>query len=177
MLKKDKRTERFLELYEKNKKRVFGTAIRYSGNDINLAEEFVQESFLKLYINLDTIDPETVTQWLTVVTKNVAVSYWRSSKKEFPRGLGDEVIDLEKIQPSAEDIYFDNVKRKKFMDLKSEVFQALHKKNERWYEAVNLVYCMDQKQQDVADEMGISIEVLHSVLYRARKWIKENFEL
>ena len=176
MLTDEERREIFKPLYEKNKQHIFTIALRYSGNDEGLAQEFVQESFLKLYKSIDTIEKDIVTQWLTVVTKNVAISYWRSTKREFPKGIGEELYDKDNIQPSAEEVYFDNVKREKLRNLKNEIFEALRKKNERWYEAVTLVYCMEQKQQDVADQMGISIEVLHSVLYRARKWIKENFE-
>ena len=32
------------------------------------------------------------------------------------------------------------------------------------------------KQADVADKMGISLEVLQSVLYRARKWVREHIK-
>ena len=177
MLTREERTRKFKPLYEENKKRIFIIALRYSGNDVNLAEEFVQESFLKLYKNLDIIDANIATRWLTSVTKNVAISYWRSTKKEFPHGIGEELYDKDNLQPSAEETYFDSVKSEKFKNLRDEIFQALRVKNERWYQAVTLVYCMEQRQQDVADQMGISIEVLHSVLYRARKWIKENFEL
>lgn len=176
MLTKEERMEKFKPLYEKNKKHIFAIALRYSGNDINLAEEFVQESFLKLYKNLDTVDEKAAIKWLTVVVKREAISYWRRTKKEFPGGMGSELYD-KKIQPSAEDVYFEDMKHEKFRKMKDEIFGALYQKNERWYEAVTLVYGMDQKQQDAANQMGISIEVLHSVLYRARKWIKENFDL
>ena len=35
---------------------------------------------------------------------------------------------------------------------------------------------MKSQQKDVAREMGISLEVLHSMLYRAKKWIRKNYE-
>lgn len=173
----EERMRKFTPLYEENKRRIFNIALKYSGNDIGLAEEFVQETFFKLYKNLDEIAADVATRWLTSVVKNEAISYWRSTKKEFPQGIGEDLFDKDKIQPSAEEVYFDGVKNEKFKNMRDEIFQALRVKNERWYQAVTLVYCMEQKQQDVADQMGISIEVLHSVLYRARKWIKENFKL
>ena len=30
---------------------------------------------------------------------------------------------------------------------------------------------------EIAEKMGISVEVLHSILHRAREWIKKNFEV
>ena len=47
--------------------------------------------------------------------------------------------------------------------------------NERWYEAMTMVYCLGRKQKDVADAMGISLDVLTALLYRARKWVKKNY--
>ena len=48
--------------------------------------------------------------------------------------------------------------------------------NERWYEAVTLTYCLEKSQREVAEIMGVSVEVLHSMLYRAKKWIRKNYE-
>ena len=35
------------------------------------------------------------------------------------------------------------------------------------------VYLLEKPQKEVAREMGISLEVLHSMLYRAKKWIRK----
>lgn len=48
-------------------------------------------------------------------------------------------------------------------------------KNERWYDAIVLVYYMEMPQAKVAELMGIRLEVLHSLLHRAKKWIKKKY--
>ena len=48
--------------------------------------------------------------------------------------------------------------------------------NERWYDAILLTYFLEKPQKEVADVMGISLENLHSTLYRARQWIRKHYE-
>lgn len=54
------------------------------------------------------------------------------------------------------------------------ILDALYEENENWYEAITMVYCLE-KTKDVAESMGISIQALTGVLYRARKWVKIHY--
>lgn len=56
-----------------------------------------------------------------------------------------------------------------------EIFTNLMEKNERWYDAIVLVYYMEMPQAKAAELMGIRLEVLHSLLHRAKKWIKKKY--
>ena len=56
------------------------------------------------------------------------------------------------------------------------ILDDLYEINERWYDAVTKSYCLNMPQKEVAEEMGVSIEVLHSVLYRAREWVKKRYK-
>ena len=48
------------------------------------------------------------------------------------------------------------------------ILKALKAKNEKWYDAITYVYCMERKQQEVADAMGITLDSLDSMLRRAK---------
>ena len=80
-------------------------------------------------------------------------------------------------EDSAEDAAMKKISNREYFLLKEDILGALYNINERWYDAITLVYCLERNQQEVADELGISIEVLHSVLYRARNWVKKNYKL
>ena len=43
--------------------------------------------------------------------------------------------------------------------------------------SIMLACYMKIPQAEIAEKMGISVEVLHSILHRAREWIKKNFEV
>lgn len=52
----------------------------------------------------------------------------------------------------------------------------IYKEHRIWYDAVMQVYCFGKSQQEAADQLGIAVEVLNSRLYRARQWIRKNYE-
>lgn len=61
------------------------------------------------------------------------------------------------------------------MKLKENIFEALYKKNSRWYDVITITYILGKPQKEVAENMGITLDVLHSTLYRAKKWIRKNY--
>ncbi|WP_420341682.1 sigma factor-like helix-turn-helix DNA-binding protein [[Clostridium] scindens] len=39
-----------------------------------------------------------------------------------------------------------------------------------------MTYVLEKPQKEVAEIMGVKLETLHSMLYRAKKWIRKHFE-
>lgn len=60
--------------------------------------------------------------------------------------------------------------------LYKKISEEMNKKNPRWYEAMVLVYYMDMPQVKAAELMGINLRTLHSLLHRAKNWIKKNYK-
>jgi len=73
-------------LYKENVSKVYRTALYYV-EDHYVAEEIVQEVFLKLYDNLGDICMESVPAWLITTAKNMAKNYLRDSKWETPMAI------------------------------------------------------------------------------------------
>lgn len=178
MSSQNKDNSRFELVYAANKDLIFRTAKKYSDNNDSVAQEITQEVFLQLYIHFDTFEEDYLTAWLVTTAKNTAKNYMKKAARENPDAniaLTAELCPENKTE-SAEEIVFGRMKRNENIRQGSTILEALYDKNERWYEAVTMVYCMEKKQADVAVEMGISIEVLHSVLYRAKQWIKKYYQ-
>lgn len=165
----------YKRVYNNNKERVFKTAMRYSGNNYHVAQEITQEVFLKLYKHFDTFDEDYLTAWLMTTTKNAAKNHMKKVERE----ILDEDIgltsDLHVVDKSAEEIVIERADGEETFRLSRKILDDLYEINERWYDAMTMVYCMEKRQQDVADELGVSIEVLHSVLYRAKKWVRKHY--
>lgn len=76
---------------------------------------------------------------------------------------------------SAEEQFLEDELQKQRLELHEKIFVNLMEKNERWYDAIVLVYYMEMPQAKAAELMGIRLEVLHSLLHRAKKWIKKKY--
>lgn len=163
----------FEAIYKKNADSVYQTALRYSGNH-HEAQEIVQSVFMKLYLNIDDINESAIASWLLTTAKNMAINGKRGLKKEL---LTDDVLYCEdENADNLEDEFIRKIYDEEYRDLAKDIFSKLYAFNSRWYEAITITYFLEKPQKEVADIMGIKIEVLHSILYRAKKWIKKNYE-
>ena len=115
--------------------------------------------------------------WLVTTTKNTAINYMKKRARECPKADIELFSDLysKEYAESAEEHVFHKILQKEKVGYGWTILDALYEENENWYEAITMVYCLERKQKDVAESMGISIQALTGVLYRARKWVKIHY--
>ena len=139
-------------LYKENVSKVYRTALYYV-EDHYVAEEIVQEVFLKLYDNLGDICMESVPAWLITTAKNMAKNYLRDSKWETPM----EEVPEQEVPYSSEGLdaqLIEVLRQKECRELHDTIFADLYEKNSRWYEAVTVSYTLDKPQKEVAEKFA-----------------------
>lgn len=180
--KEDKKTEdavcimSFEEIYEEYASLVY-RVILYHSVDSDTAEEIMQEVFMKLYINKENVNPKAIRAWLVTTARNMACNYKRDSWYETL--LLDDLDDNNNgllVMDSLEDDFMEALRDSGCSALVEKVFEDLYRKNVRWYEAVTIAYLLEKPQKEVAEIMGMTLEQLHGMLYRARKWIQEKYK-
>ena len=165
----------FNEIYEKYKNLVLKAAYIYSGNNYDVAEDITQDTFLKLYTRFDDLKGGNLSAWLFTTAKNAALNYKKKHDREILSVDDDEYTDDEPYRESTEEEYAENELERERARLHDRIFQGLMEKNPRWYEAVFLAYYMEIPQEKVAQMMDIRLGVLHSILHRAKKWIRKTY--
>lgn len=162
----------FDAVYEANVDLVYRTALYFSHNH-HTAEEITQNVFMKLYLNMENINMEAVTSWLLTTTKHMALNDRRDHKREI---VGEDAMFEERSGEGIEDVFMKKLREKEYRELAEDIFSELYHVNKRWHEAVTITYLLEKPQKEVAEIMGVSLEVLHSMLYRAKQWIRKNYE-
>ena len=167
----------FDAIYERDVEIVYKTALKYSGNH-HAAEEITQNVFLKLYMNMEHINMEAARGWLILTAKYMALNVKRDSARECLTEEPEEekAISFHGSQETPEDIFFQKLKERESRELVEDIFEALYRTNPRWYDAITITYFLEKPQREVAEVMGVSLEVLHSLLYRAKQWIRKHYE-
>lgn len=165
----------FNEIYEKYKNLVLKAAYIYSGNNYDVAEDITQDTFLKLYTKFDDLKGGNLSAWLFTTAKNAALNYKKKHDREILSVDDEEYTDDEPYRESTEEEYAENELERERARLHDRIFQGLMEKNPRWYEAVFLAYYMEIPQEKVAQIMDIRLGVLHSILHRAKKWIRKTY--
>lgn len=169
-------TPEYDEIFNRYKNLVLKVAFDYSGNR-DIAEDIMQNTFLQLYIYFNHMNQKNISAWLYTTAKNYALNWNKKAQREVLQEDESVICKDMECGKSAEEVYLEKEQGSSRKDLHEKIFEELMQKNPRWYQAVMLVYYMEVPQAKVAEEMGISIQVLHSILHRAKKWIKQKFDV
>lgn len=163
-------------IYEENAEYVYKTALYYCG-DHHMAEDITQTVFMIFYICMETVNMSKVRSWMSVSAKHMAINCKRGMEREI---LLREILYDEGAEggeaPGMEDVYIEKLDAERYRLLLEDIFVELYRHNPRWYEAVTITYLLEKPQKEVADIMNVKIEVLQSMLYRAKRWIRKRYE-
>lgn len=152
-------------------------ACLYLAKDEGIAQELLQQTFLNFYEKAEGVKPECERAYLIQVAKNLTLNYLRHKKREiYPKDDEEANLLLERPTECLEDEYFEAELRDCKKELSAEILVAVKEHNKEWYDILYNMFYLDKNHDDVAKELGITKEVLYSRLYRAKHWIRKNYE-
>ena len=159
--------ERLLEeLYHLHGRVLFAFVLRLV-SDHAQAEDFVQETMLRAWRNLDAIDPQRgdPRSYLFTVAKNVVIDNWRAEQRR-PRLVTDEAVLAEQ---AVEDELAARVDA--WM-----VDQALERLSSEHRAVVNHLYYGGSTVTETAQTLGIPTGTVKSRAYYAIRVLRAAFE-
>jgi RNA polymerase sigma-70 factor (ECF subfamily) len=157
------REEALPELYRRYERRLYGLGLRLLG-DRGLAEELVQETFVRVWRTADRFDPErgTVTAFLFTIARRLAVDLWRRPSSRPLEPEAERAGD-----PESE---FDQV-------LQQVVIRdALDSLSDAHRQVLELSYGSDLTQAEIARQLGISLGTVKSRSYHALRAFRRAVE-
>jgi len=149
----------FGELVERHMRQVHALSWRMLGDAVE-AEDVVQESFVKLWVNAKGWTPSGggLGAWLRRIATNACLDRLRR-----PRGVSDAVLaEHEDDGPSA-DLVIDAERRR------AAVADAVRSLPDRQRAAIVLTYYEGASNAEAASVLGIGVKALESLLVRARQ--------
>ncbi|WP_053366437.1 RNA polymerase sigma factor [Bacillus sp. FJAT-27245] len=139
--------------------------------DFHLAEDVVQESFLKAYKKLSTLqDTRKIAAWLGSVTRRTAIDFVRGEKRK--RWMpADQTVMEQRIseQGAAES----TEKKIEFMALKEEVRGAVYRMGKEYQNVLVLRIDYGMKEDEIASVLNLKSGTVRTRLYRARLHLKK----
>lgn len=139
--------------------------------DIYLAEDVLQEAFLKIYQNLDQMkDIEKLGAWIATITTRTAIDFLRKEKK-YPMSSMDEIIFyLENPDASTEEMAWTHL-------LKEQIEQHIDQLKPEYRQVIELRYHKGLKEKEIETELNITKSTVKTRLYRARQTLKAQIAL
>ena len=164
----ERNREKFETIYRECKDDVYKVCL-YFTKDTNAAQEMAQQAFFNFYKHIDQVEVDRARGYLVRTARNLCFNYTRDKKYETLNEGTASIV-------SVEEIFFRNEQKKQQGLFTKSILERLKMENEDWYTAVDLLYCLGKPHDVVADEMGISKDALYSLTYRAKKWLRKNYE-
>ena len=161
-------------LYERYENEVYKTCLCYA-KDEHIARDMTQKTFISIYEHYDNIHPGRMRPYLLQAAKNITLNFLRDFKR-LREGQIQDLNDENLKISSVEDMYLRKECRNAAVELTNSIMEALYDKNKRWYELVMLAYYFDIPQERIARNMGLRVDVVYSRLYRAKQWIRKNYQ-
>lgn len=157
--------EAFKVLFDTYRPNIYTTLLRIT-NDEWLAEDIVQDTFLKVWINrhiLTTID--NFETWLYVLSKNITLDLIKKQKKYKTFAQEEAKTALISVYPEADYLTQD----KDFQHLLDTAIERLPNKQKETYRLIREEYL---KREEVAAILKVSPETVKSNLDQAMKSIR-----
>ena len=162
--------QRFTQVYRRRKNLILRYAYSKT-QDLEAAEEICQDVFLHYYEKIEQIQEDLVKAWLLLCAKRKCIDYWRKRQNRQESSVGVTAV-LEVISENNLERVVDHVIQENFA---WKILGELRQKNETWYQVIEAVCICEMEQEEAAASLGISVQVLRARLFRARKFIRQEY--
>ena len=157
----------FEKLYRRHRDRIYGLVWRLAGGDAGLAEDLLQEAFVRAWQKLDSFRGDSrFGTWLHRLSVNVALSDRRIRMRRVQRETELEGA-VERITHGDAD-----VRAAEQMDLEHAIAQL----PERARTVLVLFDVEGYSHAEIADMTGMAVGSSKAQLHRARKLVREDLE-
>ena len=130
-------------------------------SDERIAEDLLQETFIRIHKKLDDLDnTQRITPWVFQIARNLVVDFYRSKSRE----AADMANDLEASADEEEQNLNELVS--------GWLSKMVSKLPESYRDAVELYELRGIPQQEIADQLGISLSGAKSRVQRGREKLK-----
>jgi RNA polymerase sigma-70 factor, ECF subfamily len=165
------RFERYLKRYRKP---IFSYVVRLV-KDEAAAEDIAQETFVRLYKELDRIRDQTASAWLYRVARNLVTDYIRKKRPvtfTVLRGAGadddDDSPGLQFEHPGRGPVAATT--NNELRDLIEETLEAM---SEKFRDALELVDIQQLTHEEASEILGCSVKTVSARLARAREFFAQ----
>ena len=159
-----KKHEVIEQLYSNYSKIMYHVAYQIL-NDQFLAEDAVQNAFMKLEKNkfkIDSITCNKTKSFMVIITRNIAIEIYNKKKKEAPTYDSRELDEIPDNKLVPIDIIINN-------ESISEIRDALSLLDSKYSDIILLKYFSDYSNIEIASLLNISEDLVRVRLHRAKK--------
>lgn len=132
--------------------------------DHYLAEDLLQETFYRAFLNINFLNMDNIKPWLFKVSHNLLIDHFRKNKRNVL--IDDDQLQLMKSSTNIEE----SILRDEMMKTILDVIRLLPLKQQT---AILLCDFHDLSYEECAEIMGVSLASFKSSLHRGRRKVRQ----
>lgn len=159
----------FQQLYQYSSSKLYGIALRVTAQE-KLAEDVLQESFMKIWHNARYFDPQKAQAitWMGAIVRNHSIDFVRKNKKHADSELFDEelhpIADSQSVNPTEDGVIS--------LDNQQAIQHCLKTLDEKYRSAILLAYLDGYTHKEIAEIKGLSISNVKNRIHRGIAMVK-----
>ncbi len=164
--------EAFGEIVERFQARIFSFCYQFF-RDRDIATEMTQETFLRAYRYIKKYDPKRkFSTWIYSIAKNICIDEKR--KMDRSRTLPIDEISSSSVQMSQESQHLkDPSQISQHLEDRMLLEEAIARLPVKYRTALILCYFQEMPYQEIADVLGLSLNLVKVRIFRAKKQLLE----
>ena len=161
----------FAAIYDAHSRLIYGLIVRMV-RDSALAEDLLQEVFLKLWRSADALDESTASlaPWLVTVARHRVIDYFKSGHNH--RSMNSTSLDLPEVSRHVSVKGYDAV----FGDNVRSLRRAMRCLEFRHRQVLELAYVEGLSQTEIANFLQQPLGTVKSWIRRGLQCLRENFD-
>ncbi len=163
------------QIFEKYYERVYYAAY-FVMKDPDLAQDVLQESFVKAFKNIHTVqDEEKLGAWLATIATRTAIDHLRKRKKWNDFTTTDVLMDIEATDANANDDSTVESSLENKM-IREVLANEIEKLSPNYKEIMILHYVQQYSYEEIGQILEMNIGTVKTRVFRAKKMLKESIE-
>jgi RNA polymerase sigma-70 factor, ECF subfamily len=160
----------FSELYDNYAAGLFNI-IRNIIRNKDVAEDLLQDVFVKIWKNLDKYQPSkgTLFTWMLQITRNTCIDYLRSKQHFFNMRVSEKGFEHEDVNPVAGQVLYNFQNR--------DLQQIAQKLETKYKEVINLVYFYGFSQDEVSKMLNIPVGTVKTRCRTAIQFLRSIYNI
>ncbi|MDY3920288.1 MAG: sigma-70 family RNA polymerase sigma factor [Candidatus Limivivens sp.] len=136
------------------------------------AVEMSQDVFMAFYQKMSNVDEDMYKSWLLLAARNACIDYYRKRSIRKETAFSEWLESTEIMAEDNLEMVVERVIREEFA---YRILGELKQKNTGWYEVIEAISIYGMSQDEAAKHLGVTVQVLRSRLYRARKFVRRKY--
>ena len=165
--------ETFESIYRTYETCIYRLCLSLTRNEED-AKELSQRTFFEFYLRMDNINLELAGAYLSRTAKNLAYNMTRDNRRRAYEEL-EELDESTYATMSVEDAYIEKEEKAEKKGFSNSILDHIREKNMFWFQVIYRAYCLNMSHAEIANELGLSKDVVNSRIHRAKEWLLKNY--